>query len=399
MPAASFSATVGTVGDLGDDRAHDRGDDRSRCCSLRSSRSRSRRGSSCADDLVEVLAQLADDRRRAAGALVVQVPLDVVAATISRASSTASWRSPSAWSTRSRRSPMSMRRTCSSSLDVDARPRCGIAEVDAPAVGLARAAGAPRVTTGVAHLERRRRRVARRRARSRARRGRGHDAGVADAPSRSACGRVDGAVADRHVARRVGPDVEQACARCRAPSWPAPIDHDVGAVEVRRRARCERHRDRRLGEARRAARDRRLGAHAPSRGDGALEQLGELGPAVCSSTASSSARRSWPRTSNSPGTTDLRPGRHAEEVVRDAAVEVDRQLAPRTRAASRPVASAERRRDLLDRPVEPVDDRDDLGAQARRDEDRLVDVALAEQGAQDLAPLVLEDGDALEQVE
>jgi len=55
--------------------------------------------------------------------------------------------------------------------------------------------------------------------------------------------------------------------------------------------------------------------------------------------------------------------------------------------------------DLVDGAVKTVDDRHDLGAQARRDEDCLVDVALTEQRAQYLAPLVFGHGDAFEQVE
>ena len=49
--------------------------------------------------------------------------------------------------------------------------------------------------------------------------------------------------------------------------------------------------------------------------------------------------------------------------------------------------------------MEPVDDRDDLGAKAGGDEDRLVDVAMAHEGAQHLRPLVLGHRRALQEVE
>ena len=85
-------------------------------------------------------------------------------------------------------------------------------------------------------------------------------------------------------------------------------------------------------------------------------------------------------------------------MVRHPPVEVNRQLVLEL-AGVKAGRLGERRGDLFDRPVETVDHGDDFGAQARRDKDGLVDVALAQQRAKDLVPLVLEHGDALEQVE
>ena len=59
----------------------------------------------------------------------------------------------------------------------------------------------------------------------------------------------------------------------------------------------------------------------------------------------------------------------------------------------------ERGGDLLYRAVEAVDDGDDLGAQARREEHDLMNISVTDQRAKDLAPLVLEHRRTLEEIQ
>ena len=129
-----------------------------------------------------------------------------------------------------------------------------------------------------------------------------------------------------------------------------------------------------------------------------MEQLRDLGPGRLFLDRQFEGPTKLPEDLELPGHDRLETRGDTEEMGRDVAVEVHREVV-REGVRGQIGGLGERVGDLLNRPVEPVDDRDDLGAQARRDEDRLVHVALAHQGSKDLTPLVFGDTGPFEEVQ
>jgi hypothetical protein len=138
--------------------------------------------------------------------------------------------------------------------------------------------------------------------------------------------------------------------------------------------------------------------HATSTREGALEQLCQFGARGVLFLGEFEGASQLSEDLEFPGHDRSQSGGDTEEVRRDTAIEVHRQLLLELRRGNvgrlRQGLS-----NLIDRPVEAVDHGDDLGAKTRRDEDRLVNIALADQRAQYLAPLVLGHRDEFNQVE
>ena len=122
------------------------------------------------------------------------------------------------------------------------------------------------------------------------------------------------------------------------------------------------------------------------------------GPLTRSSWARSHARRTWPRTSPSPRTADSSPDATENRWVSDVVVEADHRLLLERRRRQTGLLGQDLL-DLVDRVVEPVDDRVDLRPQARRQDDRLLQVRPVPQRPQDLGQLGVADGDPLQEVE
>jgi hypothetical protein len=57
--------------------------------------------------------------------------------------------------------------------------------------------------------------------------------------------------------------------------------------------------------------------------------------------------------------------------------------------------SSESRRNLIDRAVEAIDDGVDLGPQAGRDDNGLLNIGVREKGTENLPELIFGDGDSL----
>ena len=86
--------------------------------------------------------------------------------------------------------------------------------------------------------------------------------------------------------------------------------------------------DRRLGEAGGAPRDRGLGANTSSRREGALKDLGQLGPRGVFFLCEFERATKLSEDLELPGDDGLEARGDAEEVGRDAAIEVDREACP-----------------------------------------------------------------------
>ncbi len=122
------------------------------------------------------------------------------------------------------------------------------------------------------------------------------------------------------------------------------------------------------------------------------------GPEACSPWARSHARRTWPSTSDSPSTAESRP--EATENRWSMTSSSNRMVQYSARASiGRAADVGQELLDLVDAVVEPLDHRVDLGAQARRQEDRLGQVRLVTQSAERLRGVRLGDRHPVQQVE
>ncbi len=205
----------------------------------------------------------------------------------------------------------------------------------------------------------------------------------------------DGSVEQREPSKRWG-RVEEAPHHA-ARHLAGPENHDVGSGQFTAQL-VDGRRGRRLGEACGPPRDSRLGAHAPSRGDRPLEEVGHLAAGTLLLDGEFEGPAQLAEDLELAGHDGLQPGRDAEEMGRDVVLEVDRQPVLKfdegqARSLGQDLG------DLGHRVVEPVNYRDDLGAKTGGDENRLVNVAMAHERAQHLRPLVLGHRRALQEIE
>ncbi len=181
-----------------------------------------------------------------------------------------------------------------------------------------------------------------------------------------------------------------------APAHVARSDHHDARAAQPRTVRATRDRHRGVGERRRPLADPRLGAHTLAGLEGVAEERGEDRAARALLLGPFEGAPDLAGDLGLPRDDGLEARRHREEVGGDVVVEAedgvkgelfDRDL----RLLGQDVV------DLGDGVVEPVHHRVDLGAQAGREHDRLLHVALVAQRAERLVQVRLRDRRGLEQ--